>query len=186
MVFSPTGSHKPPPYADGLHGLPLVGTGCWCSRRQDGSSRIFQRDKDGAGAELWEAASAVQVVMALLWLDRISLLTGISTTEENQLRLESPQSQVADQWQRRWWSRTRVRGRSCRLGISEAFWLRFLQNYENLFIAWIRLADKQAKPCLLACLLVLAVSKQSSKRPHFGQSSKQRKVLLACLLLVYS
>jgi len=47
----------------------------------------------------------------------------------------------------------------------------------------IRLADKQAKPCLLACLLVLAVSKQSSKRPYFGQSSKQRKGLLACLLV---
>jgi len=46
-----------------------------------------------------------------------------------------------------------------------------------------RLADKQAKPCLLACLLVLAVSKQASKRPHFGQSSKQRGGLLACLLV---
>ena len=53
-----------------------------------------------------------------------------------------------------------------------------------------RLADKQAKPCLLACLLVLAGSKQASKRPYFGQSSKQKEgllaCLLACLLLVYS
>ena len=53
-----------------------------------------------------------------------------------------------------------------------------------------RLADKQAKPCLLACLLVLAGSKQASKRPYFGQSGGQRKgllaCLLACLLLVYS
>jgi len=47
----------------------------------------------------------------------------------------------------------------------------------------LRLADKQAKPCLLACLLVLAVSKQASKRPYFGQSSKQWKGLLACLLV---
>jgi hypothetical protein len=46
-----------------------------------------------------------------------------------------------------------------------------------------RLADKQAKPCLLACLLVLAGSKQASKRPYFGQSSKQREGLLACLLV---
>ena len=46
-----------------------------------------------------------------------------------------------------------------------------------------RLADKQAKPCLLAYLLVLAVSKQASKRPYFGQSSKQWKGLLACLLV---
>ena len=46
-----------------------------------------------------------------------------------------------------------------------------------------RLADKQAKPCLLACLLVLAGSKQASKRPYFGQSSKQKEGLLACLLV---
>jgi len=31
--------------------------------------------------------------------------------------------------------------------------------------------------------LDLLISKQSSKRPHFGQSSKQRKGLLACLLV---
>ena len=55
-------------------------------------------------------------------------------------------------------------------------------------VAVLRLADKQAKPCLLACLLVLAGSKQASKRPYFGQSSKQKEGLLACLLaclLVY-
>jgi hypothetical protein len=52
-----------------------------------------------------------------------------------------------------------------------------------------RLADKQAKPCLLACLLVLAVSKQASKRPLFWaikQAIKGLACLLACLLLVYS
>jgi hypothetical protein len=32
-------------------------------------------------------------------------------------------------------------------------------------------------------LLVLAVSKQASTRPYFGQSSKQREGLLACLLV---
>ena len=41
------------------------------------------------------------------------------------------------------------------------------------------LISKQTPICLLACLLVLAVS----KRPYFGQSSKQRKGLLACLLV---
>ncbi len=45
------------------------------------------------------------------------------------------------------------------------------------------LISKQTPACLLACLLVLAVSKQASTRPYFGQSSKQRKGLLACLLV---
>ena len=47
----------------------------------------------------------------------------------------------------------------------------------------LRLADKQAKPCLLACLLVLAVSKQASRRPYFW-AIKQAKEGFACLYVV--
>ena len=51
-----------------------------------------------------------------------------------------------------------------------------------------RLADKQANPCLLARLLVLAVSKQASKQEALFWAIKQTKEGFACLLtclLVY-
>jgi hypothetical protein len=50
----------------------------------------------------------------------------------------------------------------------------------------IRLADKQAKPCLLACLLVLAGSKQEALFWAIKQAKGGLACLLACLLLVYS